>query len=272
LKKNFPNTPNLGDITKVDWNGVERPELICGGFPCQDISVAGKGKGIKEGTRSGLWFEFAKAIGVLRPRYALIENVPMLANRGLNIVLADLAKMGYDAEWGCLSAAEVGANHKRERLFVFAYDSSKRCNDRSNNREERQICEAEVGSVKEIQQKGNEWQSRNDKNIKTDVVHPNIFGLERRQKTQLCQFPEFSWCKDVRRIADLRNRPDIPEPLVCGAGNGASKRLDNYIRIERTKAIGNAVVPAVAQQIGEWILEFEQKEETKGQKILEDKG
>jgi DNA-cytosine methyltransferase len=124
LHKHWPDVPNLGDITKIDWGGVERPDMLCGGFPCQDISVAGKGKGIKEGTRSGLWFEYARAIRSLRPRLALIENVPMLARRGLNIVLADLAEMGYDAEWFTLSAQEVGAWHKRERLFILAYPIS----------------------------------------------------------------------------------------------------------------------------------------------------
>ena len=87
LEKNFPGVPNIGDITKVDWNGVEKPDMLVGGFPCQDISVAGKQKGIKEGTRSGLWFEFAEAIRALRPRLILVENVPNLLNKGMEIVL-----------------------------------------------------------------------------------------------------------------------------------------------------------------------------------------
>ena len=93
--------------------------VISGGFPCQDISVAGKGAGLA-GARSGLWSEFARIIGELRPRYAFIENSPMLTVRGLDVVLCDLAKMGFDAEWGVLSAADVGANHQRERIWVLA--------------------------------------------------------------------------------------------------------------------------------------------------------
>lgn len=123
LKRHWPDVPNLGDITKVDWSKVPKPDLICGGFPCQDISIAGKGKGIVEGKRSGLWSEFARAIRILRPRYALVENVPELANRGLWLVLADLAQMGYDAEWKIVSAAEVGAPHKRERIFIIAHSN-----------------------------------------------------------------------------------------------------------------------------------------------------
>ena len=121
LKKHWPDVPNLGDITKVDWSKVAPPDIICGGFPCQDISVAGKGRGIKEGTRSGLWLEYAKAIRELRPKYAVIENVAALTRRGLHIVLADLAEAGYDAEWHNISASAVGAWHRRERIFILAY-------------------------------------------------------------------------------------------------------------------------------------------------------
>ena len=125
LKKHWPTVPNYGDITKVDWNAVEKPDMLTGGFPCQDISVAGKKAGLKEGTRSGLWFEFAKAIRVLRPRFALVENVPNLANLGLDRVLSDFAEMGYDAEWGIVSAADVGAPHLRKRLFIVAYSGNR---------------------------------------------------------------------------------------------------------------------------------------------------
>lgn len=93
--------------------------VISGGFPCQDISAAGKGAGIT-GERSGLWKEFARIISEIRPAYAFIENSPMLVSRGLDVVLCDIAAMGYDAEWGVLSAADVGANHKRERVWVVA--------------------------------------------------------------------------------------------------------------------------------------------------------
>ena len=122
LSKHWPNVPKYRDVREVGKENLEAVDLICGGFPCQDISIAGKGIGI-EGERSGLWKEFARIIGELRPRYALIENVPMLSRRGLNVVLADLAEKGYDAEWCDIRASDLGAYHKRERLFIVAYSN-----------------------------------------------------------------------------------------------------------------------------------------------------
>lgn len=126
LEKHWPDVKRYKDVKEVGKHNLEPVELICGGFPCQDISVAGKRAGIKEGTRSGLWFEMCRIIGELRPRYALIENVPGIYVQGLSIVLSDLAQIGYDAEWTHLSAKEVGAPHLRERVFIVAYPSSSR--------------------------------------------------------------------------------------------------------------------------------------------------
>lgn len=112
--------PIWSDITNFDgkpWQGIV--DVVSGGFPCQDISAAGKGAGI-EGARSGMWKEMARIIGEVRPQYAFVENSPMLTTRGLGTVLADLASMGFDAEWGVLSAADVGANHQRERIWIVA--------------------------------------------------------------------------------------------------------------------------------------------------------
>ena len=113
LKKHWPNIPIYSDIKNVDgtyWRVIDEIEidLITGGFPCQDISIAGKGVGIG-GERSGLWTEFKRIISEVRPRFALIENVPALTFRGLDVVLSDLAEIGYDAEWQSISASEVGA-------------------------------------------------------------------------------------------------------------------------------------------------------------------
>jgi len=112
--------PIWSDITTFDgkpWRGIV--DVVSGGFPCQDISAAGKGAGI-EGERSGMWKEMARIIGEVRPTYAFVENSPMLTTRGLGTVLADLASLGFDAEWGVISAAEVGGLHKRERIWVLA--------------------------------------------------------------------------------------------------------------------------------------------------------
>jgi DNA (cytosine-5)-methyltransferase 1 len=103
-------------------------DVLCGGFPCQDLSLAGKGAGI-EGSRSGLWREFARLIGELRPRYVIVENVPALTFRGLDRVLADLAACGFDAEWDHLPAAAFGAPHRRDRLWLVAYPGGNGCGD-----------------------------------------------------------------------------------------------------------------------------------------------
>jgi DNA (cytosine-5)-methyltransferase 1 len=112
--------PIWSDVCSFDgrpWKG--RIDVVSGGFPCQDISSAGKGAGIS-GERSGLWKQMARIIGEVEPPYAFIENSPMLRTRGLSTILEDLAEMGFDAEWGCIGASSVGAPHKRERLWIVA--------------------------------------------------------------------------------------------------------------------------------------------------------
>lgn len=112
--------PIWDDVTTFDgkpWRGTV--DVVSGGFPCQDISCAGKGAGI-DGERSGLWGEMARIIGEVRPRFAFVENSPILTVRGLGRVLGDLAEMGFDARWGCIPAAAVGARHFRSRIFIAA--------------------------------------------------------------------------------------------------------------------------------------------------------
>jgi len=120
LAKHWPDVPKYGDIREVRGDELERVDLMCGGFPCQDISNAGKRAGI-DGERSGLWSEYLRLVGVLRPRYVLVENVAALLDRGIERVLGNLAALGYDAEWSVVSACSLGAPHTRERVFILAY-------------------------------------------------------------------------------------------------------------------------------------------------------
>lgn len=116
----LPPFPVWDDVTTFDgrpWRGVI--DVVSGGFPCQDISSAGSGAGI-EGPRSGLWREMARIIHEVRPRYAFVENSPMLTTRGLGRVLGDLAEMGYNAAWGVLGASDMGAPHIRKRIWILA--------------------------------------------------------------------------------------------------------------------------------------------------------
>ena len=144
LAHRFPDVPNLGDITAVDWSALEPVDIICGGTPCQDLSTAGRRAGMREGTRSNLWVAMREAIATIRPQLVIWENVDgahsahaasdlepcagcvgdpggRTALRALGRVLGDLASLGYDAEWVSLRAADVGACHGRRRVFVAAH-------------------------------------------------------------------------------------------------------------------------------------------------------
>jgi len=156
LRRRFPNAQVYGDIREVDPSQLAPVDVICGGFPCQDVSSAGKRAGIKAGTRSGLWSVFADAIDALRPQWVVIENVRGLLSatahrtveddadcdvepaagavgdgagrpvlRAAGAVLGDLADLGYDAQWATVAAADVGAPHRRERVFILAADTSR---------------------------------------------------------------------------------------------------------------------------------------------------
>ena len=125
LKKHWPDVPIHDDVRTLD--GIQYRgsiDVICGGFPCQDISVAGKQAGL-DGERSGLWSEYARIISEVKPAYAVIENVAALRSRGLEVVLNDLWKIGYDAEWHIIPASAVGLPHQRERLWIIAYPCGK---------------------------------------------------------------------------------------------------------------------------------------------------
>ena len=240
LRKHWPGVPNLGNITKVEWDKVEKPDLICGGFPCQDISNAGKKAGIKEGTRSGLWFEFHKAICALRPRYALIENVSAITNNGLHIVLAGLAEAGYNAEWFTLQAAEVEAPHRRERLFIVSRRQPQSLiPDTDNNR-------CFYGQTKVKPTEDGKYAQRD-----TSASRTNVSNTESARFTGGI----IGSAQEQSRRSYTRNTQHggwwAVEPNVGRVANGVPSRVD------RIKCLGNAVVPQVAQVIGEAIIEAE---------------
>jgi len=148
LERNFPGVPNYRDVSKVDWAAIEPVDILTGGFPCQDLSLAGKRAGMRDGTRSGLWSEFAEAIRIIKPKFVVIENVRGLLSanaysdlehcpwcmgetgdgesllRALGAVLGDLADLGYDAEWSGVRASDAGAPHNRFRVFIVAFTQS----------------------------------------------------------------------------------------------------------------------------------------------------
>lgn len=206
LRKHWSEVPNLGDITAIDWSGVGRPDLVCGGFPCQDVSVAGKRAGI-EGARTGLWREFLRCLREVGPRWALLENVPGLLSLGFGRVLGDLAENGFDAEWSVLSACAMGAPHTRERVFVVAYPTG--------HKHRLRLGEGEVRGENFAPSGWARWRSRTEP---PRVLQAPLWGA--------------------------------PSGGIPGELDGLPGELDSPSQ----RCLGNAVVPQVAQWIGERIM------------------
>jgi DNA (cytosine-5)-methyltransferase 1 len=234
LRKHWPAVPCYGDIQELSRerlleDGIE-VDAICGGFPCQDISTAGSGKGLK-GERSGLWREYARLIGELRPRFVIVENVSNLLSRGLGTVLGDLAALRYDAEWHCIPAAALGAPHIRDRIWIVAYPLN---SDADRKRPHRtpidlagglEFCHEQIGQLGSVRE---------------DVADAD--GLRKLQPQGIEQ-------DERRRIGD-GGWWDI-EPDVGRVAHGVPARVD------RLKSLGNAVVPQIPEIIGRAIIESE---------------
>lgn len=245
----LPKFPIWDDVRTFDgrpWRG--KVDVICGGFPCQDISCAGKGAGI-EGERSSMWKYMARIIGEVRPRYAFVENSPMLVGRGLSTVLADLAEMGYDAKWGIVGAHHVSAPHRRDRIWILAtYSNVRRCNDGSDSERQYEANYAQVGQTAEDQQSGSIWQHWTSKNG-CYVSNPiSERGCSRDSKWQDAE--------DARELTtnsgDNTRRVEWwdSEPNVGRVANGVASRVD------RLKAIGNGQVSICAAKAWEILSEM----------------
>jgi len=185
----FPIWDDVCTFNGKPWRGIV--DVVSGGFPCQDISAAGKGEGIT-GERSGLWKEMVRIIGEVRPRYAFVENSPMLTSRGLGTVLGDLAEMGYDAEWCMLGAHHAGLSHKRERLWILAYSDEVR-RDASREREV-------------------------DKEFTIEAYFPKKDPSDRENNLRLfrCKYSDEILSRDFRGCDDMAERMDRLEAI----GNG----------------------------------------------------
>ena len=223
LAKHWPHVPRYGDIKAIDWGAVPRVDVLCGGFPCQDISLAGKGAGLA-GDRSRLWFEYAKAIAALRPRYVLIENVSALRSRGLDQVLGSLAALGYDAEWHCIPACAVGAPHRRDRVWIIAYAQSDR---------------TQRGT---FQQRGAIVGDDGDTQFVADSASARSQGHRGE-----CELGEGESEMQISRSGWWQSEPDVGR-----VAHGVPARVD------RLRGLGNAIVPQVATFLGERILAYDQ--------------
>lgn len=288
LEKHWPDVKRYKDITKTDFTKVDYVDIICGGFPCQDISNAGKREGIK-GQRSGLWKEFFRAICEIRPKYAVVENVSALINNGLDTVLADLASCGYDARWDCIPASSVGAPHRRDRVFIVAhtkrYGSHERDRKKVNSREtkkEHPDISCSTGSGR-----GNEDVANTDNRLEQeheiqtgrnaiklgsqDMANTDSTRIQRNNKKESSKWKqktEFKRRSDIVPDTDYycwkQRRESIQKEnrRKYWATDAGILRVANGIpnRVHRIRCLGNAVVPQVAEFIGKIIVEFEKNE------------
>jgi len=254
LKKHWPEVPCYEDVSKLTGDILARDgiavDVITGGFPCQDISCAGKKAGIGEGTRSGLWSEIVRLIGELSPRYVIVENVAALLagpsdKRGgwFGRILSDLAECGYDAEWRVISAASVGAPHRRNRVWVVAYPNSR--NGKSSEGQRPRVWGPAVGERADAHSSGPSTKSKIVANASSQ-----------RQQGQGQPFQPISQAQDQNRQASILGsvgKPQewLPEPDVGRVANGVPSRVD------RLKGLGNAVVPQIPELIGNAILAAE---------------
>jgi len=231
----FPIWDDVTTFSGTEWRG--HIDVVSGGFPCQDISAAGQGKGIG-GERSGLWSHMARIIGEVQPRYVLVENSPLLTSRGLDVVLADLAAMGFDAEWGVVSAENAGAPHKRERIWVLAY---------SEMRDARQP---------EIKPGTNRQESNSEKK-RTEFRNEFIGCGQAWWDEDPADVADSDNAATTRQRKDGGSRNVQPEPTGHGVGSGSYRicstesRLGRVAdgvahRVDRLKAIGNGQVSSVA--------------------------
>jgi DNA (cytosine-5)-methyltransferase 1 len=263
-------------------------DVITGGFPCQDISVAGKQKGIGEGTRSGLWSECARLLGEIRPDYAIFENVTALlsgdSGRWFQRVLWDISEVGYDAEWHCISASELGAHHHRDRVWIICYPQhagrtsseigeSNQAGDGSNEKGQEPASEFErsgdsevladpnskrtLSGSREIQKENGEVQKRDNdpESNNSGESSGNVADTERSR-----QQGQGEYVKPLLAEA-IKNWKTIDAESGCVSGIWkVESRLGRVVdglpdRTHRLKGLGNAVVPQIPELIGRAILE-----------------
>lgn len=247
LAKHWPDAVRYEDVRAVGAHNLSRVDVLCGGFPCQDISVAGKGAGLA-GARSGLWSEYARIIRELRPRIVVVENVSALVVRGLDRVLCDLAASGYDAVWFHLRASDVGAPHLRERLFIVAYADGVRESQSQGAFEElgeRAIDSSEAVGNTHSQRGGDEQLCPSQS---AEAALQRRGGRSRRK-------PGASAQSRVGGVLDgLSRGMDGPWPAAQSEAQAAWEpprvAKSESGRIKRLAALGNAVVPQLAYAVG----------------------
>ena len=272
LQKHWPHARIFDDVREVGAHNLDPVDVLMGGFPCQDISVAGNMRGL-DGKRSGLWWEMWRIIGELRPRIIVLENVANVVRLGGREVLGSLAKIGYDAEWCVISAKSQGAPHKRARWFCVAYPNKLRFLEHKRFKEEVQqstiqgiqreesqqsiLSESPHGSFSHATNPHSESQPNspnNEEALEGDSSHTNCesssewtsirIDLEQERETQIGHFARF---RDMRKDEHNEGRSYweryAPQSPLCSVDDGIPQR------VARLKALGNAIVPQCSQYI-----------------------
>jgi DNA (cytosine-5)-methyltransferase 1 len=233
LRRHWPDVPIYEDVRTLDAAALQRDgiavDVICGGFPCQDLSFAGKRAGL-QGARSGLWSEYARLIGDVRPRFVIVENVPGLLSLGFGTVLGDMAALGYDAVWDCIPASAVGAPHRRDRVWCVAYSHDGQ----------------RVGSLDAVCARRNAVGAGGQ-----DVADASGARLPHYQRGSQAARGPWHGAADSGGCAGRASHDWRAEPDVGRVAHGVPARVD------RLRALGNAVVPQIAELIGRAILEAE---------------
>lgn len=234
LNRHWPAVPNLGDVTTINWEDVPRVDVLTGGYPCQPFSLAGRRDG--EYDPRHLWPYVRDAVSVLRPRWVLLENVTGHLTLGFGRVLGELAEIGYDAEWDCLPAAAFGAPHRRDRVFIVAYPNRSRVREEpvGERRGEHPVEFVADGTNRTVA----------DTNSK---VGCGTWGASEKV------FRQETFQRSGRRCGSSGGHWAV-EPDVGRVAHGVPNRVD------RLRALGNAVVPQVAEHIGRLIVETETRE------------
>lgn len=233
LRKHWPDAKLYTDITKMDTQEVERPDILAGGYPCQDISIAGKGEGI-HGKNSGLWLYMLALISRIRPPIVCLENVAVHTIRGGREVVGSLAQLGYDCEWGVIrSGSAFGAPHRRARWFCIAYSYHRSKTEQIQaGRKINPLCDTRRGH-----ETSDSYCQR---------CQEQSFYSEPMESTR---FPECGMCKTRRENSgNYWKEVEAPSPL-CGMDDGIPNRVD------RIRSLGNAIVPQCAEWIGRRIVE-----------------
>lgn len=245
LAKHWPDTRRFDDVRTVGAADLSRVDLICGGFPCQDVSGAGRGAGIAPGTRSGLWIEFDRIVGELAPEWVVVENVASGAGRWLSRVRHDLRARGYGTSAFAISAADVGAPQLRRRIFVVGHADGERCETRGADAgrgagSEQHHARGVLGDVAD-----------SDSDRRERVAAPGISGAGVEHDAH----GRHAW---PPRRGDRAGWDAWagPQPGVRRITDGVSRRLDR----DRLRALGNAVVPQCAEAIGRVIAEMIRRE------------